>query len=189
MEPQPQLFPNGKDHEVIDPPVKLEHLVIRGGRGGVDFDAIARAEKALESLSENFHDWMEEEVEHLLAARQSAHSLGFSADSIDTLFHAAHDIKGQAKTLGYPVAAHVAASLCRLIKGYADPRRLPQMLVDQHVNAIRAIVREHAHEAGRETAETLARCLSVVTEELLEAELARRNAGEEAAQAAAASSQ
>lgn len=183
MDAQPQTFPDGKDHEVIDPPVKLSHLVIQGSGDGFDFDAIARAEKALESLSENFDAWMDEEIEHLVAARESARSLGYSADSLDTLFHAAHDIKGQAKTLGHPLAANVAAGLCRLIAGFKDLSRLPHVLVDQHVDAIRAIVREHASEVNTEIAETLARRLSLVTEELLEKERERQ------IQAAATSSQ
>jgi chemotaxis protein histidine kinase CheA len=185
METQPQAFPDGKDHEVIDPPVKLGHLVIKGSGNGFDFDAIARAEKALESLSENFNAWMDEEIEHLVAARATAASMDYSPDSVDTLFHAAHDIKGQAKTLGHPVAADVAAGLCRLISGFDEPTRLPRILVDQHVDAIRAIVREHASEVNTEIAETLARRLSLVTEEVLEKERERR----EEAQAAAASSQ
>lgn len=180
---QPQTFPDGSDHEVIDPPVKLDHLVVKGANTGFDFDAIARAEKALESLSENFDAWMDEEIEHLVAARESANSMDYSADSIDTLFHAAHDIKGQAKTLGHPIAAQVAASLCRLLSTYTDPGRLPRILVDQHVDAIRAIVHEHASEVNTEVAEMLARRLSLVTEELLENDLKRQ------AQAAAASSQ
>ena len=185
MDSQPQTFPNGSDHEVIDPPVKLGHLVVKGSGTGFDFDAIARAEKALESLSENFDAWMDEEIEHLVAARESANSLDYSADSIDTLFHAAHDIKGQAKTLGHPIAAQVAAGLCRLLSSYKEPERLPRILVDQHVDAIRAIVHEHASEVNTEVAEMLARRLSLVTEEVLEKELQRQAK----TQAAAASSQ
>ncbi|MGC3956684.1 MAG: Hpt domain-containing protein [Verrucomicrobiota bacterium] len=38
----------------------------------------------------------------------------------DELFHAAHDIKGDAATFGYPSAAPIAESLCRLIEHTPD---------------------------------------------------------------------
>ncbi len=40
----------------------------------------------------------------------------------EALFRAAHDIKGQAATLGFPLAAAVADSLCRLIERHRTIR-------------------------------------------------------------------
>ena len=60
------------------------------------------------------------------------------------LFHAAHDIKGEAATFGFPWVASLAESLSRLIEHTPDMKRIPLTLVDQHVDAIRAIIRESA---------------------------------------------
>ena len=77
---------------------------------------------------------------------------GFTAANKEALFHAAHDIKGEAATFGYPVVAPAADSLCRLIEHTPDVTRIPLALVDQHVDAVRAIYREYV----RSDAEVLA---------------------------------
>src|SRR5262249_51708372 len=74
-------------------------------------------------------------------------------------FRAAHDIKGQAVTFGFPLVAEVASGLCRLIEETRDPRRIPLALIDQHVDAVRAIMREHARPHADAVAEKLTRTL------------------------------
>ena len=64
---------------------------------------------------------------------------GINQGTRDALFLAAHDIKGQAATFGFPLVAPVADSLCRLIEHTPEMARMPLALIDQHVDAIRAI--------------------------------------------------
>ena len=68
-------------------------------------DPVARAEAALAQLSNEFADWMHAECERLDAARQEVKRLGFTKKTHDELFRAAHDIKGEAATFGYPTLA------------------------------------------------------------------------------------
>lgn len=135
--------------------------------------AIANAEKALEQLSVNFDEWMAGESLDLAAARDAAKANGFSADPLAHLFQAAHNLKGQATTLGYPFADEICGSLCRLIDNIPDRSRLPADLVDQHVNAVRAIVREGARGAEHAKASVLAKKLRDVTNDFLSREYAR----------------
>ena len=79
------------------------------------------------------------------AARRGAHKReapGFTEAHRDELFRAAHDIKGQAATFGFR-SSPVADSLCRLIEHTPDMKRMPLTLIDQHVDAVRAIMREN----------------------------------------------
>src|ERR1043165_7939740 len=85
----------------------------------------------------------------------------------EALFRAAHDIKGQAATLGFPLVAAVAESLCRLLEETHDPRRIPLDLVDQHVDAVRAIFREHGRARAEVVAEALTRRLRQVCDDFL----------------------
>jgi len=62
----------------------------------------------------------------------------------EEFFRAAHDIKGQAATFGYPLAAEVADSLCRLVEHAPDQQCVPPALIDQHVDGVRAIMRKDA---------------------------------------------
>src|SRR3974390_2671527 len=129
------------DHEVISPPHRLRRAISKVPLAPED-DAGARAELALKLLAVEFPSWMEQEGERLDRARNAIKASGFTATTRDALFYAAHDIKGGAKTLGYPGLMPPADSLCRLIEHTRDMQRIPMTLVDQHVDAVRAIIRE-----------------------------------------------
>ena len=92
---------------------------------------------------------------------------GFTKANKEALFHAAHDIKGEAATFGFPAVAAAADSLCRLIEHTPDPTRIPIKLVDQHVDAVRAIYREYARSDAKDLAATLTERLREVTDEFL----------------------
>jgi len=155
------------DHEVIVPENKLRKAVSIQPLDTDDDDPIARAEKALAELSGEFGSWMDQECERLDKARQAVTATGFNKANKEALFHAAHDIKGQAATLGYPAVAAAADSLCRLIEYTPDALRIPVMLVDQHVDAVRAIYREYARSDAEDLAALLTRRLRDVTDDFL----------------------
>jgi len=155
------------DHEVITPPNKLRKAVARVAPGEPYDDPVARAEQALAQLSSEFDDWMQAECERLDGARNEVKTTGFNKKTREALFHAAHDIKGEGATFGYPWVAQAADSLCRLIEHTPDMTRIPAALVDQHVDAIRAIVRESERADIAEIAATLTRKLRQVTDEFL----------------------
>ena len=154
------------DHEVITPHNRLRGALSMVGAGETD-DAVARAEHALAQLEGEFSGWMQEECERLDRARGAVKAEGFSKATHEALFHSAHDIKGEAATFGYPWVAAIADSLCRLIEHTPDMARIPLMLVDQHVDAVRAMVRESARADIATIAETLNRRLREVTDEFL----------------------
>jgi HPt (histidine-containing phosphotransfer) domain-containing protein len=155
------------DHEVITPENKLRKVVTDKPRLPNEDDPVARAEKALAELSGEFSTWMETECERLDQARRSIAASGFTAASKEALFHAAHDIKGEAATFGFPLVALAADSLCRLIEHTPDVTSIPVTLVDQHVDAVRAIHREYSCSDAKELAATLTKRLRVVTDEFL----------------------
>ena len=152
------------DHEVITPPHKLGRVV---ARATADDDPVARAEAALAQLSSQFTDWMNDECEQLDRARERVREAGMGVQPREALFRVAHDIKGQAVTLGFPLVAEVAGGLCRLIEETRDPRRIPLGLIDQHVDAVRAIIREHARPHAHAVADKLMLSLRAVSEEFL----------------------
>ena len=154
------------DHEIITPPNKLRKVVSAVSSSDPNDDPVARAEQALFELSGDFSRWMESECERLDAARHAAAG-GFTEQTRDELFRAAHDIKGEAATFGFPLIEPVAASLCRLIEHSPDLARIPLMLIDQHVDGIVAIVHRNARGNTERKAQQLARRLSQVTEEFL----------------------
>jgi chemotaxis protein histidine kinase CheA len=156
------------DHEVILPPNKLKKAVQKAKPDAkLDFDPIAQAEAALAELAEDFGQWMDQECTRLDNARKAVRSAGISKTTRDALFLAAHDIKGQATTFGFPLVTPVADSLCRLIEHTPDMGRLPLGLVDQHVDAVRAITTKNTRGDSEANATKLAEKLRHVTEEFL----------------------
>ena len=153
------------DHEVIVPPNRLQKAVTVAKPTG--YDPVARAEEALGNLAGEFADWMDGECTKLDEARQLVRTEGFAEEIRDALFRCAHDIKGEAATFGFPLVAPPADSLCRLIEHTPDIAQIPLGLVDQHVDAIRAIVRENARPDIAEVARALTRRLRDVTDEFL----------------------
>ena len=155
------------DHEVITPENKLRKVLSMKPLLPGEDDPVARAEKALADLSSEFSSWMTAECDRLEQARRAVAAGGFTMANRDAVFHAAHDIKGEAATFGYPLVAAAADSLCRLIELTPDPMRIPAKLVDQHVDAVRAIHREYSRSDAKELATTLTKRLRAVTDEFL----------------------
>jgi HPt (histidine-containing phosphotransfer) domain-containing protein len=155
------------DHEVITPENKLRGAVSKATPGSGAEDPVARAERALAELSPEFGHWMDSECERLDKARRELVNDGFTEAKREALFHAAHDIKGQAATFGYPAVSSAANSLCRLIEHAPDVAHIPPQLIDQHVDAVRAIYREYARSDAKELAATLTKRLRDVTDEFL----------------------
>src|ERR1700704_6281682 len=92
------------DHHVITQPNPLRKVLRRVVSEKNLDDPVARAEKALASLSGEFNNWMSIEADRLSAAHAAIRKDGFTKFTREELFRAAHDIKGGAATFGYPSA-------------------------------------------------------------------------------------
>jgi HPt (histidine-containing phosphotransfer) domain-containing protein len=155
------------DHEVITPAHTLRKAIATAVTAD---DPVARAETALLHLSNEFGAWMHAECERLEAARQAAIRGGLTEKTHGELFRAAHDIKGEAPTFGFPELTGVAESLCRLLEHTPEIAHIPQALVDQHVDAVRAIAREYGRADLADMARALTGCLRDITDEFLKHE-------------------
>jgi len=155
------------DHEVITPENKLRKAVSTRPYLPTEDDPVVRAEKALNELSHEFVNWMDQECDRLDKARHAIMKSGMTAATKEQLFHAAHDIKGEAATFGFPACAATADSLCRLIEYAPDQTKIPHKLIEQHVDAVRAIVREYSRSDAVDLARELNKRLREVTDEFL----------------------
>jgi HPt (histidine-containing phosphotransfer) domain-containing protein len=154
------------DHHVIIQPNPLRKVLRRVSEKDLD-DPVARAEKALAGLSGEFKNWMAIEADRLSAAHAAILSGGFNNATREELFRAAHDIKGDAATFGYPTAAAAAESLCRIIEHSPDLVAVPDELIAHHVNAIHAIFREQSRIDAVGMADELSKRLRGLADEYL----------------------
>ena len=154
------------DHQVITQPNPLRKVLRRVSDEDID-DPIARAEKALAGLSGEFRNWMVIESDRLAAAHAAILAHGFTDATRDELFRAAHDVKGDAATFGFPSAGAAAESLCRIIEHAPDLSKVPAELIAHHINAIQAIVAERTKLDTISMASELSRRLRGVADEYL----------------------
>jgi chemotaxis protein histidine kinase CheA len=154
------------DHHVITQPNPLRKVLRRVAEKDLD-DPVARAEKALAGLSGEFKNWMTIESDRLAAAYAAVLKDGFTNVTCEELFRAAHDIKGDAATFGFPSAGAAADSLCRIIEHAPNLARVPSALITHHINAIQAIVRERTRLDTVSTANELSRQLRGIADEYL----------------------
>jgi len=143
--------------ELIVPPNTLK-AKLGIGTGGIDPEAIKRAEKAMEGLKSEFSDWLAKDIIHLNDAF-AAFKNESNSHNASILFRAAHDIKGQATTFEYPLIARVAASLSKLMEGLKSRETTPVALVEAHVEAIHVIHRDKIKDTSDLTALTLVEAL------------------------------
>ncbi len=154
------------DHHVITQPNPLRNVLLRVPESDLD-DPVGRAEKALAGLSGEFKNWMAIEADRLSAAHITVLRDGFNTETREELFRAAHDIKGDAATFGFPSAGAAAESLCRIIEHAPDLDKVPSELIAHHINAIQAIVRERTKLDTVSVASALSRQLRGVADEFL----------------------
>ena len=131
-----------KPAEFIQPPNTLRLKVGGAGFGGIHAAAIARGEAALKDPSRQFGD----------AARGEVRTKGATGGTHKELYMRAHDLKGLGATYEFPIVTRIAASLCKLTDDHAR-MQAPLFLIDAHIDAIKAMVRdnirEDTHPVGR----------------------------------------
>ncbi|RZJ94126.1 MAG: Hpt domain-containing protein [Brevundimonas sp.] len=142
--------------QVIRPPNTLR---LKVGGGGIDAGAIAKAEAALQAMSAQFGQWLQDEITKLEAAQAAIRTEGYNTATAEALYFRAHDLKGLGGTYQYPLVTRLAGSLCKMLDDPAKRTQAPLVILDAHIDAIRAVVRDKIqtddHPVGRMLAETL----------------------------------
>lgn len=108
----------------------------------IDADVVARAEAALKSLSSQFSRWLQDEIDKLDAARAAVNLEGLASPAGEALYTRAHDLKGLGGTYEFPIVTRAAGSLCRVVDTAQARAAAPLSLVDSHINAIKAMIRD-----------------------------------------------
>ena len=93
------------------------------------------AESAVESLSDQFEDWMRTDLDQLVHAWQRAQA-DTSSEHYRAVFTAAHNIRGAANAYGYPAISRLCGSLSRLLSETRPGEN--SALINLHVEACRA---------------------------------------------------
>lgn len=144
--------------QVIRPPNTLR-MKVGGAFGGIDAGAIAKAEEALKAMSAQFGQWLLDEITKLDKAQADIRAEGYNPRTAEALYFRAHDLKGLGTTYQYPLVTRLAGSLCKIMDDPEKRMRAPVVILDAHIDAIKAVVRDQIqtddHPTGRILAEAL----------------------------------
>jgi hypothetical protein len=97
------------DYEVITPDARHLHRSSRAAEPD-EPDPVIKAEEALAQISNEFETWMAAECDRLDIARHKARDSGLAKQTKQDLFLAAHDLKGDSGTFGYPEVVPAAGA-------------------------------------------------------------------------------
>ncbi len=135
--------------EILDDPSPLKNKVSYGN-GGIDADAIARAEQVVAAMQGDYLNWVIDDLDKLTQYYSQAAQLP-AADRLAVmreLFGVAHDIKGQGGSFGYDLMTVIASQLCRFIEGCTDFNDLAMDVVAVHVEALRLVIADRLEGEG-----------------------------------------
>lgn len=154
--------------EIIRLPNTLRAKV--GGKlGAIDASVLAKAEAALEGLSDQFANWLDEEIEKVQAAYEAYKINPTDRKALEDLYFCIHDLKGLGTTYGYPLVTRVGASFCKMADEPEKRMRAPQVLIAAHVDTINVIIRQKLTSESHPVASTLCKTLEDRVKEFLEA--------------------
>ena len=128
-----------QQYQIITPPTSLK-AKIGGPLPALDKNAIAKAEAALDSLSDKFESWIAEELARLVEAWAAYEAAPDAPASRNELHRRAHDLKGLAATYGYPLVGRMCGSLSKLTGDDHAAMTIPTPLLRAHVDAVKAAV-------------------------------------------------
>ena len=131
--------------EMIHVPNTLK-LKVGSRFGGIDAGAVAKAEAALKGLAGQFGQWLQDEIDNLEAARAVIAAKGMTAETAEVLYVHAHDLKALGGTYEFPLVTRLAGSLCKMMDEQSARATAPMFLVDAHISAIKAAVRDNIRD-------------------------------------------
>ena len=157
-----------KPIEIITPPNVLK-AKLGGPLSLTSSEAIKRAERALENLSHEFDNWLDDEITRVENTWNAARDLSDRENQLTEVYGASHDLKGLATTYGYPLITRYANSLCRLLATDTSRDVAPANLIEAHVHACRTAMRQNIKSPDHPVGIALAHELETQTEEYADA--------------------
>ncbi|GAK32823.1 Hpt domain-containing protein [Iodidimonas nitroreducens] len=138
---------------------------LAGGKGGISAEALEAAEKALESMAEDYPDWVSGLITKL--AEQHGRCVDTPEDRRDhfeEINRIAHDMKGQGGTFGFPLITDFADSLYNFTTIRNDINDRMVELVKAHIDAMRAVIKGRIKGDGGEMGQQLSATLQKAIE-------------------------
>lgn len=150
--------------EFIQPPSTLKDKV-QVTEGGVDLDALEKAEALIAGLQDSYLEWVEGDLEKLQSFYTEAEAAS-GADRrarLNDIFSVAHDVKGQGGSFNYHLMTAIGNKLCRFIEKLPEEITRGHMeVVKVHIDALRLVIAQRMDGEGGRHGDNLMRGLEAV---------------------------
>ncbi len=144
-------MPQASSTDSLIQPLLIERPnLLKEKMGGALSPALCiKAELVVAAMQKDFEKWLEETVAQLYAVWKEMGEDPLNKQKSHELLRNALEVKSLGETYGFPLATRIAHSLCRLIvridaTGFDNAHKV---LLDAHVNAIRAVLRDKIKNA------------------------------------------
>ena len=123
---------------------------------GISPEALAKAEAALNDMSEDYPDWVGKLIDQLDEIHNRCHEEGADRKRLfDEINAISHDMKGQGGTFGYPLITTFADSLYTFSYSKGELSDNHVKVIKAHVDAMRAVIKGRVSGGGGEIGEQL----------------------------------
>ena len=142
--------------QFINAPNNLKKAKVGSGRAKLDPQVLARAEKVVEKIQQEYTAWADEDMAAFDTVLAELKSTGCDQPAtIKKIFSLSLDMKGQGGSFGYLLMSEVAASLNDFIAKRTRLSPLDIEVVDSHISTLHAIFRQNVRDDGGETGRAL----------------------------------
>ncbi len=154
--------------EFITPPNTLKSKVSVGGAGAVDEAALLRAENAIANMTDEYLEWVVQDIARIEKACQDLKSDASEREkNLQGVFQVAHDIKGQGGSFGFDLMTVIGNQVCQIIdKADANDPHIVDV-IDVHVDAMKLVVASKLKGTGGQDGELMLAGLRKVCEKVL----------------------
>ena len=154
--------------EIINPPNAVKAKVKVGGPGAVDASTLERAEQAIAGMSDQYLDWVQEDIARIDAAyKELAAATGDRAEEIDKVFQVSHDMKGQGGSFGFDLVTAIGNQLCRMIEKMDTIGNAEVEAVRVHIDAMKLVIAQRMKGSGGKAGEQILAGLEKVVAKVL----------------------
>lgn len=157
----PSTFPDGIQAYYIRTPNRLKEIVAGLGAdareaGTLDEAVLEAAESEVIAMEADYADWVKETMQKLHAAYEALKGKPKNYWKYYGIINAlSHDLRGQGETFGYPLVTDFGKSLYEYTKLNVVPDDRFTELLNAHISAIQAVVRDRIKGNGGETGQII----------------------------------
>lgn len=159
---------NDDTPKIITPPNTLKNKVTVGGPGAVDLEALERAEAVIAQLSDNYLEWVQEDLDNIQKAFDDLRkTMNDPKPVLERIFQISHDIKGQGGSFGYQLMTAVGNELCRFVEKLEAVRPWHVEAIKAHIDTMKLVIGKRMTGDGGAAGGALLDGLHMIVEKLM----------------------